>query len=734
MRLLVLYSATVFLSAALLFWVQPLFGKLVLPLLGGSPETWNTCMVFFQAALLGGYGYAHWTTRRLGVRRQAMLHCLLILLPASLLPVGLPLGATPPSQSLPVGWLLGLLAISVGAPFLAVSTTAPLVQRWFAETGHSSAGDPYFLYAASNAGSMLALAAFPLLLEPNLRLSQQTWLWSAGYGLLAVLVIACAVIMLRSPGASSVPVPKHAARSAPERSIDARRRLRWLALSFVPSSWLLGVTAYLTTDIAPAPLLWIIPLALYLLSFILVFARRARVPHDALRRLFPVMLLLLVTPIVISGVWPSLALHLTAFLWGTLLCHGELARDRPSPSHLTEFYLCMSIGGVLGGVFNALLAPVLFPWTLEFPLAIALSAWLMADRNPTARRVTAGPLAALVAATLLVGVLRLTSPETERPVTLVLGIVVAMPVLAGLFVLGRNTSFCVVLALCLVAGEIAPPFSGDVLYTGRGYFGVHRVLANQDEQGVVYHHLVHGATVHGRQARTPSRECEPLTYYHPSGPLGDVFKSLSDKPPRQVAIVGLGTGAMACYAREGDQFTFYEIDPLVRQVAGTPEYFGFLSQCMRGKYEIVLGDGRLQLAPAATHSYDLMIFDAFSSDAVPVHLLTREAITLYESKLADGGCLVFHASNAHLDLESVLAALAADLGFVCASRRDVQLTMEEFLAGKTPSTYVVIARQRRDLGRLLELPTWQERKPAKGTPLWTDDYSNILGALKWQRE
>jgi hypothetical protein len=389
----------------------------------------------------------------------------------------------------------------------------------------------------------------------------------------------------------------------------------------------------------------------------------------------------------------------------------------------------MSAGGVLGGVFNALLAPAVFPWTLEFPLAIALAAWLMTDREGSfAKR---GQLAALVAAILLVGVLLRTSPATERPLMLVIGIVTAMPVLAGLFVIGRNRAFCAVLALCLVAGEIAPPFSGEMLYTGRGYFGVHRVLANQDEQGVVYHHLVHGATIHGRQARTPSRQCEPLTYYHPSGPLGDVFKTLASKPPRRVAIVGLGTGAMACYARAGDRFTFYEIDPLVQRIAEKPEFFSFLSQCMQGTYEVVLGDGRLQLA-AAEPGHDLMVFDAFSSDAVPVHLLTREAITLYESKLAESGWLVFHASNAHLDLEGVLAALADDFGFACASRRDVHLTSEEFLAGKTPSTYVVIARQRRDLARLLELPTWQERLPTRGTPLWTDDYSNILGALQWR--
>jgi hypothetical protein len=315
--LLILYSATVFVSAALLFWVQPLLGKLVLPLLGGTPETWNTCMVFFQAALLAGYAYAHWTTHRFGVRRQAIVHCALILVPLALLPVGLPDGSAPPSQSMPIPWLLSLLAISVGAPFLAVSATAPLVQRWFAETGHASSGDPYFLYSASNLGSMLALAAFPLVLEPTLRLSQQTGLWSAGYCLLVLLIIACAAVMLRtSPRRTSFDETRAAPKPPPgpaTKPVDARRRLRWVALSFAGSSWLLGVTAYLTTDIAAAPLLWIIPLALYLGSFILVFARSSRVPHELLVRFFPLVLMLLLAPVLFSGSWSAMALHRRPF-------------------------------------------------------------------------------------------------------------------------------------------------------------------------------------------------------------------------------------------------------------------------------------------------------------------------------------------------------------------------------------------------------------------------------------
>jgi hypothetical protein len=455
------------------------------------------------------------------------------------------------------------------------------------------------------------------------------------------------------------------------------------------------------------------------------------VPNELLVRFFPLVLMLLLAPVLFSGSWSAMALHLAAFFWGLLVCHGELARDRPAPTHLTEYYLLMSLGGMLGGVFNGLLAPVVFRWHLEYPLTIALAGWLAATSHSSAPadRAKTARLVALAAVTLLIGLLVRSSPATERPVGLVAAVAVALPVLAILFVMQRWRLFGIVLTVCLVANEVAAPFAGDVLYTGRGYFGVHRVVANRDPEGLLYHHLLHGSTVHGRQARSSRRQCEPLTYYHRSGPLGDVFDALPDHPQRRVAVVGLGTGAMICYAREGDEFAFYEIDPLVQQIAHTPEYFSFLSDCSQGRYDVILGDGRLQLAAASEGRFDVMVFDAFSSDAVPVHLLTREALTMYENKLAAGGLLVFHASNTHLDLSRVLAALAADLKLACVVRHDVQLSLEEFRAGKASSTYVVLARRREDLAALAKLRQWTRPQIPPGTPVWTDDFSNILGAL-----
>ncbi|MEX2560083.1 MAG: hypothetical protein WD403_09215, partial [Pirellulales bacterium] len=328
--MLAIYRITVFLSAALLFMIQPMFARLVLPLLGGAPVVWNTCLAFFQTALLAGYAYAHLSTAWLGVRRQAAVHCLLLLAALAVLPVGLPDGWVAPAESQPVVWLLGLLAVSVGLPFFLISSTAPLVQKWFAEAGHRSSGDPYFLYAASNVGSLLGLASYPLVIEPNLRLGQQSWFWTAGYVVLALLMAGCASFVFRQPKpVAAVPAgrPAELAQERPSSAglpMTTRRRLRWLALAAVPSSWLLGVTTYLTTDLAGVPLLWTIPLAAYLASFILVFARRPPLPHAWMIRLLGPMIMLVAVSVLLSVGWQVLLVHVAAFFVGAIVCHGEL--------------------------------------------------------------------------------------------------------------------------------------------------------------------------------------------------------------------------------------------------------------------------------------------------------------------------------------------------------------------------------------------------------------------------
>src|SRR5215208_3988367 len=398
-----LFSATIFISAALLFLVEPMFAKFVLPTFGGTPAVWTGSMMFFQATLLVSYLYVHVTAEWLGARRQAAVHLVIALLPLLVLPIAVPAEEwAPPAQSNPLLWLLGLLLVTVGLPFFVVSSTNPLVQRWLSETDHPAARDPYFLYRASNLGSVVGLLGYPLLMEPNLRLVNQGTFWSLGYTLLVVLVFASAVVLWRSPTPTAAPSTTHEDESAAEggsqemvatsgdplttglsSSPTLLGRLRWVGLAFVPSSFMLGVTAFITTDITPVPLLWVIPLSLYLFSFVVVFSRSQRLPyllHRAMIAVLPATLSLLVVATITDlsdPLWLLVPLHLLGFFATAMVLHGELARDRPPARHLTEFYLWVAVGGVLGGVFNALLAPMIFHSVVEYPLVIVLAALLL---------------------------------------------------------------------------------------------------------------------------------------------------------------------------------------------------------------------------------------------------------------------------------------------------------------------------------------------------------------------
>ena len=374
----VLFSATLFLSAALSFGVQPMIGKMVLPLLGGVPAVWNTCMVFFQSTLLLGYAYAHWSTRWIRSRSHVLAHLSLMLLPAAVLPITISqrmLGSLPVDAN-PIPWLLGFLALTAGLPLLVVSATAPLLQKWFASTTHVDARNPYFLYAASNAGSLLGLLGYPILVEPRLRLAQQSRLWAVGYGFLVVLVLCCSVTMWRQRAAE--PVSDTGAnddyKGVPP--VTWRRRLRWMLLAFVPSSLILGVTTYITTDVAPIPLLWVLPLGLYLLTFIFVFAHRPLLAPRWLGRVLCFLTIVLIVGMIVEvtqPAWLIVTLHLLMFFAAAMVCHSELAKDRPPAARLTDFYLCLSVGGVLGGSMNALLAPVIFRRVWEYPLLMILA-------------------------------------------------------------------------------------------------------------------------------------------------------------------------------------------------------------------------------------------------------------------------------------------------------------------------------------------------------------------------
>lgn len=711
------FSATLFTSAALLFTVEPMFAKMVLPRLGGSPAVWNTCVVFFQAAMLAGYAYAHVSSRRLTLGQQAAVHVLLIVLAAFVLPVAIPADWVPPVDGSPIPGLLALLFVTIGAPFFIVSATAPLLQKWFSETDHPSARDPYFLYAASNLGSIAALLAYPFLVEPLWPLSLQSEGWTISYVLFGALTVICVLAVPSRTRAS-----QQVLTDAPSEPISWARRGRWLALAFVPSSLMLGVTTFLSTDVAAMPLLWTIPLALYLLTFVIAFASRPIVPARATSRAALVLVLSMMALTLVGIVqpaWVIMPIHLAGFFTAALMLHGELSRDRPSTHHLTEFYLWISIGGLLGGAFNTLLAPILFSSVLEYPLVLALA---LGFRPPparsTGRTVTLQDLglASALAITITIALVALRTGAIGS-----IGLSAAAGVGGILFAASAKRPIRLGLALMLVVlgmARLTPP-GGDVLHAERTFYGVHRVTSDRASGR---QRLFHGSTLHGEQSLDPRVRQEPLTYYHRTGPVGQMLGQLSEQL-EHVGVIGLGAGSLAAYALPGQQWTFFEIDPAVARIAANPEWFTYLSGC-GSACTVVLGDARLSLA-SRDDTYDLIVLDAFSSDAIPAHLLTREALALYLGRLSNRGVIAFHISNRHLDLRPAVASLTAERGL--ATR--VQLHRPSNESEAKTSLWIVAARNADALGPLAGDPRWQELT-TRSPRVWSDDYSDILSVMR----
>ena len=743
-----LYSLTLLLSACLLFFVQPMTGKMILPLLGGAPAVWNTCLVFYQAALLAGYAYAHLSTRWLGVRRQAVAHLGLLALPLLVLPVGISdhIIHSLPSAANPIPWLVACLVTAVGLPFFVVSATAPLLQKWFTNTGHHRARDAYFLYAASNAGSMLGLLGYVLVLEPTFLLKQQAWLWTWMYGGLVVLIGGCALVLWRSKVGGSVNlaadaplgIAEHAAVLAlgHPSAVTFRRRFRWVLLAALPSSLMLGVTTYLTTDVAPIPLFWVVPLSLYLLTFILVFAPRPVYPPLWMGRVLCLLAVVLTVTFFAEATdpaWLFILLHLLAFFAAAMICHGQLAKDRPpAQEYLTEFYLCLSLGGVLGGLFNVLIAPLIFRTVLEYPLVIILACLIRPTAGPTAQPLSwhwkdviwASAIGALTA-----GLITTVQVYGVNPGRLGFLWIFGLPAVLAYRCVKQPARFSLCLAAILFVGAAGyVGVHGRVLRVERNFFGVLRVT--EDVHGK-YHQLVHGGTLHGRQSVDPAHQAEPLAYYHRSGPIGRVFAMCNARwgdSPVNVAVVGLGAGSLACYATPSQDWTFYEIDPLVETIARDTNCFTLLKLSRAKRLAVVLGDARLRLHDAPDHQYKLIVLDAFSSDSIPIHLATREAFRLYHTKLSSDGVLAFHISNRRLDLKPVMANLANDAGWVAICCEDPA----DDSIGKEASVWVVMAEQMKDLQPLLTSHRWHRLIAQPGARVWTDDFSNIISVLKWR--
>lgn len=775
-----LFALVTFLNATLLFVVQPMFTKMVLPLLGGTPAVWSTCLLFFQAALLLGYLYAHLTSRRLAPRGQGMLHVALLLVALAFLPLALPTGLAPPSgTALPVVWLLWVLAISLGLPFTLLAAGAPMFQRWFSTTSHPGAGNPYVLYVASNLGSFAALLAYPTIIEPTLRLSEQRVWWTAGYaGLLALVVVALWATlrgmrgndpsgkeMVVAAGRSGATLPSGGGPQAPgslpvdsaapievAASMDAAApntadatddeppaptiiptaawRLRWVLLSFAPSSLLLGVTTFLSTDVAAVPLLWVVPLALYLLTFVIVFARR---PLLGRRFMLGFQLFAGLTLLVVIGMTPTrlqvqhLVLHLVGFFATAMVLHRELADTRPRAEHLTEFYLWMSLGGLLGGVYNVVLAPLMYDRVLEYPYALIIAFGLRpgAQRLDNTRRLLLLDLVIAVAVYYaMIASFKLPVPAGKWGFTVMWSVFALVGLIVAFFHKRPLRLALGAAAMFLAIDTRGDSSSDDLVHQARSFFGVYRV-----HKWGEYLVLQHGTTTHGAQAIRADRRREPLTYYAKAGPLGDAFDLLTDTTRvRHVALVGLGTGTTACYSRPGERWIYYEIDPVMADIARSGRYFTYLEHCAPDA-DIRLGDARLSLREAEDASFDLIALDAFSSDAIPVHLMTREALQLYLRKLKPDGTLLFHISNRYLDLEPVLSELARDARLAGAGR-DFNPTEEERRGLVYAARWIALSRHASTLAPLIAQREWHVLAPSADVRLWTDDFSDIVGVLK----
>jgi hypothetical protein len=731
---LIAYTSAIFLSALLLFSVQPLFTKMVLPRLGGSPAVWSVAMVFFQSLLLAGYAYAHYLMQLRNRRLPVAIHLVLLVIALLSLPLSIASGWGEPPTSGYAFWLLGLFAVSIGLPFFALAANNPLLQAWFVRTGHPNGPDPYFLYASSNIGSFLALLSYPVLLEPMFTLRTQNLIWTGTYGLLIVLIAACGVLLLRSPVAAAAVAQTEETHAPPPPWM---LRLRWIFLAAVPSGLLIAVTAHISTDVAAAPLLWVLPLSLYLLTWVLVFQSRPLLPHKWV---------LMAQPLAIAGVIVLLAVggeqnllltlggHQLCFFVIAMACHGELARTRPAAKYLTGFYVALSFGGMLGGLFAGLIAPYAFSWVAEYPILLALAALCRppgGDERLVRWSSWYWPFLAVIAVVLIAPAYSegkvMTWLDDHR-----VWVIGAVGVLSALLALGLNANRWKIFATVVVALVLIRAYPADDgrVETVRSFFGVHKIVVTPHGQ---YHVLMHGTTIHGAQKfqnddGTPiTGRPEPITYYHKDGGIGQAITAVRERKgaPLRVAVIGLGSGTLTCASEPGESWKFFEIDQSMVDTARDPKYFTYIQNCAPD-LKPVIGDARLTFAREPDGIYDLIIVDAYSSDAIPIHLATQEAMAIYKQKLAPQGAVVMHVSNRHLELSSVIVGIATANELQSWVYSEDSNRDNEYIFA---TTVVVCAREEADVGKLASSDVWALTEADDKQRVWTDDYSNVLGAV-----
>lgn len=684
--MVLLYSISIFTAAFLLFLVQPMIGKMFLPWVGGSSATWNTCMFFFQALLMAGYAFTHFASNKFGIKKHGLLQFALMATAIAFLPMTYAGGINVPEN--PSFWLIWQLLITCGLPFFMVAGISPLIQIWFARTGHPHAANPYFLYSSSNAGSLAALIAYPTIVEPYFSLQHQARIWMIGYIFLIILMAMC----FRLTNKKNTDEPdKAATKDSP--APDRKTIIKWVITAALPSSLLLAVTQYMTTDLVPMPLFWVIPLMIYLLTFIIAFSDSISPSAHTAGKIAVFNILAFISFylfVEITFFWFSVAVHLLTLFCVSLFCHRSLAETKPAVEHLTGFYLWLSIGGVLGGLFNSQLATIMFADYIEYPILIALSC-LLIDRfhDKGNDRPVIGALPMLAAGlyvfctiifistlnipSLLFGFAAYAGYDISsnglrsaiffladynnwiRPLLFILASVAPMAIIGRAYRVRIFPMVAVVLSLLFI-WNVA---QHTIVSRQRNFFGVKKVFF-VSESNIRY--LAHGSTIHGKQSYQEGLREEPLTYYHQRGPLGDIFAlPITAKKDLKVAVIGLGIGSTAAYARKGSQFTFFEIDPQIVNIAQNLNFFSYLND-KKEHCRVVIGDGRLKIQQEPEHSFDIILLDAFSSDAVPVHLLTVEAMQIYLSKLAENGIIAVHVSNRYLDLRLNLNALARHHG------------------------------------------------------------------------
>lgn len=732
--LIMLFASTLFSSALLMFVLQPLFGKLLLPLLGGTPAVWNSCMVFYQSILFLGYLYAHLLGTRLKSNHQIIVHLAVISLSFLALPVSLPENLIPPTEGNPTLWLFSTLALAIGLPFFVLSTTAPLIQKWFAHVGHHNSDDPYFLYAASNTGSLVSLLSYPFLIEPNWGLNAQQSDWTLGYVGLCLLIAACGFALWKNyQSIENENAPISASIASP---LSWKTKFYWGALAFVPSSLLLGLTNFISTDIASVPLLWIIPLTVYLFSFVVVFSRWNDKSHAWFVRLQPVFLIPFVAYAFINPAdlpyWMYLFFHVIAFFFAIMVCHGELAAQRPHSQHLTTYYLIMSFAGMLGGMFNTFVAPFVFNGIYEYPLMIIAALLLRPSLKKLSFKETSlqliDPILLLIiGAGIYFSVSNLTDYFD--------GVVISLCVLTiGVYFLRqRVVAYAGLMGVIISAAMSLHHAESHTLMQERTFFGVmavrESVLTDEKGQPETYHELFHGTTKHGAQRLIPTESKTPLTYYSRPSPMGQLFKTFDAQNENwNIGVVGLGAGALACYAKTSQTWTLYEIDPLVVDIAKNPAYFSYLSQCAPNAVSEI-GDARLSIQNKPDGTFDLLMMDAFSSDAVPTHLLTREAIDLYFKKLKPNGILAFHITNRHLLLKKVVSIHAEQMKLAALIQEFKPQTVAPLIVA---TDWVVLAKNPETLKPLQasQIGSWQKMPLYFDMPAWTDDFTNIVSIWK----